>query len=83
MNESRNGGTVKAMHIPAQLDETTASSTAPWQATKAALRALCRLLLESARGEDFNRAFSGTPGAQFGALPKDQQNRLLNRGFRP
>lgn len=71
------------MNISAQLVEVPASSAAPWQATKTALRAIVRVLGESATGDDFNRAFTSLPDAQFGALPRGQQNRLLDRGFRP
>jgi hypothetical protein len=44
---------------------------------------LGRVLAESAKGDDFNRAFTTSPSAQFTALPQGQQNRLLDRGFRP
>jgi hypothetical protein len=44
---------------------------------------LGRVIAESAKGDDFNRAFTMSSGAQFAALPQGQQNRLLDRGFRP
>ena len=41
------------------------------------------VLVEGARGDDFERTFSSTPGAQFAALPNSSKQRLLDRGFRP
>ena len=41
------------------------------------------LLVASARGDDFERAFSSDPGAQFAALSNGSKQQLLNRGFRP
>lgn len=40
------------------------------------------LIVESARGEDFQRRFTNAPGAQFAALPESSKQRLLDRGFR-
>ena len=41
------------------------------------------VVVEGARGEDFDRTFSSVPGAQFGALPTGAKDRHLSRGFRP
>ena len=41
------------------------------------------VLVQGARGHDFERTFSSTPGAQFAALPNSSKQRLLGRGFRP
>jgi hypothetical protein len=54
-----------------------------WEGTRAALSAVARALAESARGEELDRLFSTSSEAQFAALPRGQQNRLLDRGFRP
>jgi hypothetical protein len=74
---------MEATNIAGQLVETPISSATPWQATKTAFRMLGRVFAEGVRGDDFNRAFTSAPGAQFRALPRSQQNRLLDRGFRP
>jgi hypothetical protein len=74
---------MEATYIPGQLVETPISGARQWEATKAAFRMLGRVFAESAKGDDFNRAFTTSPGAQLSALPQGQQNRLLDRGFRP
>ena len=74
---------MEATYIPGQLVEAPISSGRRWEATKTAFRVLGRVLAESVKGDDFNRAFTSPSGAQFGALPRSQQNRLLDRGFRP
>jgi len=63
--------------------EAPVSSVRPWEATKAAVRVLGRVLAEGVKGEDFNRAFTTSSDAQFAMLPRSQQNHLLDRGFRP
>jgi hypothetical protein len=73
---------MEATYIPVRVVEVPVSNTRPWEAAKAALRMLGRVLAESAKGDDFDRAFSSPSGAQFAALPRAQQNRLLDRGFR-
>ena len=82
MKTTRNGGTMEATYIPVQVVEVPVSNVRPWEATKSAFRMLGRVLIESAKGDDFNRTFATAPGAQFAALPQGQQNRLLDRGFR-
>jgi hypothetical protein len=74
---------METTNIPGQLVAAPISSTTPWEVTKTAFRVVGRVLVEGARADDFNRAFTSPPGAQFGALPRSQQNRLLDRGFRP
>ena len=74
---------METTYIPGQLVETPISGARQWEATKAAFRLLGRVLAESAKGDDFNRSFASPSGAQFAALPQNQQNRLLDRGFRP
>jgi hypothetical protein len=73
---------MEATYIPVQV-EVPVSNARPWEAAKAAFRVLGRVLIESARGDDFDRAFTSSPGAQFAALAQTQQDRLLDRGFRP
>lgn len=41
------------------------------------------VLVASARGDDLERIFSSSPGAQFAAIPNNSKQRLLDRGFRP
>ena len=74
---------METTYIPGQFVEAPISGARQWEATKAAFRMLGRVLVESAKGDDFNRAFASPSGAQFAALGKGQQNRLLDRGFRP
>jgi hypothetical protein len=73
---------MEATYIPVQVVEAPVSNVRLWDATKSAFRVLGRVLIESAKGDDFNRAFSSPSGAQFAALPQGQQSRLLDRGFR-
>ncbi|MDH4339810.1 MAG: hypothetical protein OEW47_05520 [Thermoleophilia bacterium] len=82
MKTTRNGGTMEATYIPVQVVEAPVSNVRLWDATKSAFRVLGRVLVESAKGDDFDRAFSSPSDAQFAALPHGQQNRLLDRGFR-
>ena len=74
---------METTYIPGQLVEAPISGARQWEAAKAAFRLLGHVLAESAKGDDFNRAFASRSGAQFAALPQEQQNRLLDRGFRP
>ena len=74
---------METTYIPGQFVEAPISGARQWEATKAAFRMFGRVLAESAKGDDFNRAFASPSGAQFAALPKGQQSRLLDRGFRP
>lgn len=74
---------MEATDIPGRSVVTPISSATSWVATKTALRLLGRVLAEGVKGDDFNRAFTTPPGAQFGALPRNQQNGFLDRGFRP
>ena len=74
---------MEATYIPGQLVQTPIAGARQWEATKAAFRMLGRVLAESAKGDDFNRAFTTSSGSQFAALPQGQQNRLLDRGLRP
>lgn len=48
-----------------------------------ALRALTHALVEGARGNELDRLFTTSSSAQFSALSRGQQSRLLDRGFRP
>jgi hypothetical protein len=74
---------MEATYIPGKSVEAPVFSVRPWEATKAAVRVLGRVLAESMKGDDFNRAFTTLSGAQFAALPRGQQNRLLDHGFCP
>ena len=74
---------MEATYIPGQVVEAPISGARQWEATKAAFRMLGRVLAESVKGDDFNRAFTTSSGALFAALPQAQQSRLLDRGFRP
>jgi hypothetical protein len=74
---------MEATYIPRQFVDAPISSARPWDATKTAFRVLGRALADGAKGDEFNRAFTTSSGAQFAALPQEQQNRLLDRGFRP
>ena len=74
---------MEATYIPGRLVETPISGARQWEATRAAFRVLGRVLAESVKGDDFNRAFTTSSAAQFAALPRGQQNGHLDRGFRP
>jgi hypothetical protein len=74
---------METTYIPGQFVAAPISGARQWAATKAAFRVLGRVLAESAKGDDFDRAFTSSSAAQFAALSQGQQNRLLDRGFRP
>jgi len=74
---------MEATYTPVQGVQVPVSRMKPLEATKAAARAIGRVLAESAKGDDFNRAFDGSSGATFAAAPRSQQIRMLDRGFRP
>jgi len=73
---------MEATYITGQFIEAPVSGVGPLEATRAALRLLGRVLADGVKGDEFNRAFTTSPGAQFAALPRSEQNRLLDRGFR-
>ena len=54
-----------------------------WTTMKSILRAVAAVFAEGARGHEFNRRFSTPSTAQFAALPRGQQNQVLDRGARP
>ena len=74
---------MEATYTPVQGVQVPVSSVRPWAATKAVARVIGRVVAESVKGDEFNRAFAGSPGANFAAATRSQQNRMLDRGFRP
>jgi hypothetical protein len=56
--------------------------TALKERAKGVLRTVIKLLSESTSGRELDHVLTTPAGAQFAALPKNQQNQLLNRGYR-
>ena len=60
------------------------TATGSARTTIASLASLVfEVLMQGVRGDDFERAFTSAPGAQFAALPDGSKQRLLDRGYRP
>ena len=55
----------------------------PWALLRSWGSALAGALAEGARDESLDRLFTTSTAAQFAALPRSQQDRVLDRGVRP
>ena len=53
-----------------------------WPALRSLCAAVVRAVAANARDDSLDRVFSA-PSAGFGALSRNEKNRLLDRGFRP
>jgi len=56
---------------------------AVWRATRSACAAVGRAIAAAVRNDALDRVFMTSSSAQFAALPRREQNRLLDSGFRP
>jgi len=74
---------MEATYIHASRTEARFAANAVWQVAKSACSTVARALAEGARGDVLDRTFTTSSSAQFAALPRGQQNRLLDCGFRP
>lgn len=54
-----------------------------WESLKSWRSAFAGVLADGARNDSLDRLFTTTSSASFAALPRSQQDRLLDRGFRP
>jgi len=54
-----------------------------WESLKSWGSALAGALADGARNDSLDRVFTTSSSASFAALPRSQQDRLLDRGFRP
>jgi hypothetical protein len=50
---------------------------------KAVYSVIAGVLADGARGDSLDRVLATSSSASFAALPRSQQDRLLDRGFRP
>jgi len=80
MHETRIGGAMEATYT---VTASARTHVAGRSTLKSVLRAIAAMLVEGARGDEFNRRFSTPPSAQFTVLPRGQQNRALDHGTRP
>ena len=53
----------------------------PWETAKFWFSAVAGALAEGARDDALDRLLTTSASASFSALPRSQQNRLLDRGF--
>jgi hypothetical protein len=53
------------------------------ESLKAVCSAVTSVLVDGARGGSLDRLLTTSSSASFAALPRGQQDRLLDRGFRP
>jgi hypothetical protein len=83
MRETRNGGAREATYTRTQIAIDQQAVKAVWAVMKQAGRGLVAMVADCARGDDLNRLFNTSSAAQFAALSHGQQNRLLDRGYRP
>ena len=51
-------------------------------AARNAVRAIAAVLAEGVRGEEFSSRFTTPSSAHFAALPRSEQGRQLDRGYR-
>lgn len=72
-----------AILTPTALAGSTPRSTGLGRLLRSARSVVAEVLADGIRGDDFERAFTTAPGAQFAALPNSSKQRLLDRGFRP
>jgi drug/metabolite transporter (DMT)-like permease len=79
MQKPGNGGTVEAIYTSPLVRRRVSVTTA--LASIASF--VGEVLVTSARGDDFDRTFSRSSGAQFAALSSASKDKLLGRGFRP
>ena len=82
MHASVNGGDMEATHTQPAPYELHPSTRWVRSLVVAIGSVLVEVVAACIRGDDFNRAFSSSPGAQFSALPAGSKQRLLDRGFR-
>ena len=74
---------MEATLTPTALAGSTPRSTGLGRLVKSAWSVVVEVLKQGIRGDDFERAFTSAPGAQFAALPNSSKQRLLDRGYRP
>ena len=71
--------------MEATLTDTTRAEarlrSTPWETAKSCCLAVAGALAEGARDDSLDRLLTTSASASFSALPRSQQNRLLDRGF--
>lgn len=74
---------MEATYTPLALEGATRRTTGLGRFARTVVSVVAEVLADGVRGNDFARAFTSAPGAQFAALPDSAKQRLLDRGFRP
>lgn len=74
---------MEAMFTDTARVEANPNRTALRKSLKAVCSALAGVLADSARGDSLDRLLTTSSSASFAALPRSQQDRLLDHGFRP
>jgi hypothetical protein len=82
MHAPMNGGDMEATHTQPVPYELRPSMHRVRGLAAAIGSVLAEVVAAGIRGDDFSRAFSSSPDAQFTALPASSKQRLLDRGFR-
>ena len=82
MHASMNGGDMDVTHTQTAPYELRRSTRRVGTVATAIGSVLAEIVAAGVRGDDFARAFSTSPGAQFAVLPASSKQRLLDRGFR-
>jgi hypothetical protein len=59
------------------------TGTTPWKSWRSWCSVLARVLADGARDDSLDRLLTNSSSASFATLPRGQQDRLLNQGFRP
>jgi hypothetical protein len=77
------GGQMEAAYVDASRAEVAPTESRVWPAARSLCAAVVRALAANARGGALDRVFTTSSAAGFAALPRSQQNRLLDSGFRP
>jgi hypothetical protein len=84
MTNSTNGGDMEATYTSTALAGSTGQRDSKLvQRLRATGAVVADVLAGGIRGDDFSRSFTTQRGAAFAALPANEQNRQLDRGFRP
>jgi hypothetical protein len=82
MHASVNGGDMEGTHTQPAPYELRPATHRVRGIAAAIGSVLAEAVAAGIRGDDFDRAFSSSPDAQFAVLPTSSKQRLLDRGFR-
>jgi hypothetical protein len=77
------GGHMEAAYVDTSRSEIGAAAGRAWAELRAVCSAVFRALAANARDDALDRVLTTPSSPGFAALPRDQQDQLLDRGFRP